>query len=307
MITLLKTVLSALLLLSLLVWTKYRFEHYLAPATSGIQGELNGPKPDILLIGSSHTRQGYDARTLESAIGKRAFIVAYDGVDLASMLPLVKTLLADPARHPALLVIEANGANFARAPEVEEPRFFFDAPPAMKRALIRDYLRTHHGLSAYVDAWTLTANRGSELILTWPLVHHAIDGLSYNGSYLNKDVSGIAPDVFHHLRIPMNGSEPNSDQLSALKAIVAVAAADGVKIVFADPPMPAPVEAQPQMAALQQQFKAFAASRNIDYLDGADAFPTDDPAMFSDSNHLSTAGRALYTSLFALAIKPHLR
>ena len=304
--TLLKTVLSALLLLSLLVWIKYRFEHHLAPTTSGIQGELRGQKNDILLIGSSHTRQGYDAALLEKNTGRHAFIVAYDGVDLASMLPLVKTLLADPARRPKLLVIEANGGNLGRGPEIEEPRFFFDAPPEMKRLLIRDYLRTHHGRSAYVDSWTLIANRGSELILAWPLVHGAIDSLSYNGSYLNKTAPGTAPEAFPGLRVPVAGSVPNRDQLAALQQMMTLVEADGVKMIFADPPMPAPVEAQPQIVALQGSFKAFAASAGIPYVDGAEGFPTMDPAMFTDSNHLSTAGRALYTSRFAEAIKPEL-
>lgn len=306
MTTLLKTVLSALLLLSLLVWVKYRFEHHLAPTTSGIQGALHGPKNDILLVGSSHTRQGYDAGAIEKATGKRVFIVAYDGVDLASMVPLVKTLLADAARRPELLVVEANGGNFGRGPELEEPRFFFDAPPAMKRVLIHDYLRTHHGRSAYVDAWTLVANRGSELILAWPLVHRAIDQISYHGSYLNKAVPGLAPEVFPQLRVPVAGSVPNGDQVAALQAIVSVAATDGVKMIFADPPMPAPVEAQPAIVSLQQQFKRISAVEKIAYIDGAVGFPTNDPALFTDSNHLSTAGRELYTSRFAQAIRGEL-
>ena len=304
--TLLKTILSALLMLSFLVWLKYRFEHHLAPTTSGIQGELRGPKSDILLVGSSHTRQGYDAAALEKATGKRVFVVAYDGVDLASMLPLLQTLLADPARRPQLLVVEANGSNLGRPPELEEPRFFFDAPPQMKHALIRNYLRTHQGRSAYVDAWTLIANRGSELILAWPLVHGTIDGLSYNGSYQNKYVPGIAPESFSRLRVPMADSGTNGDQVAALREIVSLAAADGVKMIFADPPMPAPVESQSQMIALRQQFKALAASEQIAYVDGAEGFPTGDAAMFADSNHLSTAGRALYTARSAQAIEHEL-
>ena len=70
--------------------------------------------------------------------------------------------------------------------------------------------------------------------------------------------------------------------------------------------MAAPVETEPQMVALQQQFKAFAAGAKVPYIDGADGFPTSDPAMFTDSNHLSTAGRALYTARFAQAIKTEL-
>jgi hypothetical protein len=307
MATLLKTVFASFLLLFLLVWAKFQFEHYCAPTTSGIQGELRQPHTDILLIGSSHTRQGYDAAALERATAKQAFIIAYDGLDPVNMVPLVKMLLQDPARRPTLLVVEVNAENLERAPEIEEPRLFFDAPPAMKRVLIRDYLLTHHGVHAYLDMWTLAANRGSELLLTWPLVHRTIDSLSYHGSYSGRKVSGMSAQDFSSLRIPIDGSNANPDQAAALRQIALIAAASHVQLLFADPPMPAPSEAQPEIVALQNQLRALAAAENVPFYEGADSFPTNDPALFHDSNHLSTAGRALYTQEFAQALLGGLR
>ena len=297
------TLISALLLLSVLVGLKVCFEHHLAPTTSGIHGELHGPKTDVLLLGSSHTRQGYDAGVLEAQTGKAVYVMGYDGLDPVSMIPLVKTLLADASRRPSLLVLEANSASLARKPDIQEPRLFFDAPPAMKLDLARTYLATHHGVDAWLDVWSLAANRGSELILTWPLVHGAIDRLSYHGSYVNKTAGGCPPEIFPSLRIPIAGSQPDPLQWRALEELFAVVAAYHVPVLLADPPMAAPVEAQPEVRALQDVVRALAARDGVAYYQGADDFPIHDPALFHDSNHLSTAGRKLYSEQFSAMLK----
>jgi len=300
--TLFSTVFSALLLLALLVSLKFRFEHHLAPATSGLQGELHHARLNIVLLGSSHTRQGYDAMEIERTTRKSAFVVGYDGLDFVSMLPLVNAMLADPARRPDMLVVEANRVLLTRQPGIEEPRVFFDAPPATKWALVRQYLRTHSGHQAYLDMWTLASNRGSELILSYPFVYHAIDSLSYNGSYIHKTMPGLPPEVLPTLRIPLNSSKVNIDEMNALQEIIKLARSSGVKLVLADPPMPASVEAQPEMVTLEQAFRSLADTAKVPLYEGADGFPVTDPALFSDSNHLSTAGRDLYTQRFTAAL-----
>jgi hypothetical protein len=299
MATLLKTVVVALVLLAGLTALKFEFEHHLAPSTSGLEGELHHARLNIVLLGSSHTRQGYDVAALEHLTGRTAFAVAYDGLDMASMLPLVEAILADPAKRPDLLVLEANSANFARGPELEEPRLFFDAPPSVKRALMRQYLRTHRDRQAYLDMWTLAANRGSELILAYPFVARAIDHLSYNGGYLGKNASGLPPAGFADQHIPVVRSDPNPDQLEAFLSILNLVKAAHVRLLLAEPPMPASVEAQPEIQSLQRQFRGLAAAQDIPFYEGGDGFPDNDPALFHDSNHLSTAGRELYTQRFS--------
>ena len=297
------TLAAALLLLTLLVGLKVCFEDRLAPTTSGIHGELRLPKVDVLLLGSSHTRQGYDAHLIEQQTGRTVFALGYDGLDPVNMLPILKILLADASRRPSLLVLEANSASLARRPDIEEPRLFFDAPPAMKLALARTYLESHHGLDAYLDVWTLAANRGSELILAWPLVHSAIDRLSYHGSYIHKVADGYPSELFAGLRIPIAGSTPDPLQLKALDQLFSLAAAYHVPLLLADPPMAAPVEAQPEVRTLQGTIRSLAVHDGIAYYQGADGFPITEPALFHDSNHLSTAGRTLYSERFAAMLK----
>jgi hypothetical protein len=152
---------------------------------------------------------------------------------------------------------------------------------------------------------TLGANRGNDLILTWPLVHGIIDGLSYHGGYVGKNMSGLSPRDFTGLRVQVAGDHPNPDQLAALQSIIELAKADHVAPLLVDTPMPAPIELQPDIRALQQRFHDLAVVSQIPYYRGDDGFPTDNPGFFHDSSHLSTAGRELYTQIFARQLKAH--
>jgi hypothetical protein len=290
-------------LLCLLVSTKVLLEDRCAPLTSGIHGALQQRDIQVFLLGSSHTRQGYDIRELERLTGSRDFAVAYDGLDLAGMVPLVQALLPEWQRRaphgPRLLVIEAYSADLARTPELQEPRLFFDAPPHTKLEIARDYLRAHpHRARTWMDLWVLAANRGTETILTYPFLHELMNGLSYHGGYQGKTVGGF-PDGFSRMRVPVTAKTANKDQTEALAAILAIAGQHGVTVLLVEPPMPGSVEAEPAIQVLQAEFRRLAAGQAVPFIQGADNFPTDDPSMFADSNHLSTAGREIYTEQFA--------
>ena len=73
----------------------------------------------------------------------------------------------------------------------------------------------------------------------------------------------------------------------------------GVPVVLVDTPTPAPVEAQPWVAAMQRVWQRVAAEEAVPYARGVAGFANDNPALFSDSSHLSTSCRELYTRLFA--------
>jgi hypothetical protein len=299
MVTLLKTGVAAVALCIALVAAKFRFEHLLSPADSGIEGALRMQHIDILLFGSSHTRQGYDARMLETATAKQVFVLAYDGLDPVAMLPLMKAMLSDPARRPGYIVIEANCVRLAHEPDIEDPRLFFESPPDVKRELLADYLKTHRGMQAYLDMFSLVANRGNDLILTWSLVHGTIDALSYHGGYVHKNMSGLSPEAFEALTVPLSEDQPNPQQLAALRELISLAKAEHSVVVLVDTPMPAPVAAEQSIQVLQRDLQELAAAEKIPYLKGAPGFPTAEPALFHDSAHLSSAGRELYTRLFA--------
>lgn len=307
---LLQIVAVSVALLFVLVSTKVLLEDRCAPLTSGIHGALQERDVQVFLLGSSHTRQGYDMAELEKLTGSKGFAVAYDGLDLAGMVPLVRALLdvweRQTPQGPRLLVVEAYSANLARVPELEEPRLFFDAPPRTKLEIARSYLREHpHQAGAWRDLWVLAANRGTEIILTYPFLHALMERLSYRGGYEGKTVAGF-PAGFSSMRVPVAGEAPNSYQVAALTAIVTMAKQHGVTVLLVEPPMPASVEAEPHIRALQEQFRRLAAEQGVTYTQGAEGFPTNDPALFADSNHLSTAGRELYTQRFAAVLNSFL-
>jgi hypothetical protein len=297
-------------LLCVLVSAKVLLEDRCAPLTSGIHGALQQRDVRVFLFGSSHTRQGYDIAELERLTGSRDFAVAYDGLDLAGMVPLVQVLLPEWERRvshgPRLLVLEAYSADLARTPELQEPRLFFDAPPRTKLEIARNYLREHpHQASAWWDLWVLAANRGTETIVTYPFLHALIDRLSYHGGYQDKTLAGF-PAGFSRMRIPVAKETANKDQTEALAAILAIARQHEVTVLLVEPPMPASVETEPAIRELQAEFRQLAADQAVPFIQGADNFPTNDPSMFADSNHLSTSGREIYTEQFARVLSPFL-
>ena len=60
--------------------------------------------------------------------------------------------------------------------------------------------------------------------------------------------------------------------------------------------MPAPVSASPRIQNLKKVFREMAATEGIPYINGDQGFPTDNPALFADDNHLSQQGSELFTT-----------
>lgn len=292
----LRIVWIAVLLFVVLVGLKLFLEDRFSLRNVGLQGELHLKHVDILLVGSSHTRQGYDMHLLEAKTGLTAYAIAYDGLDFYHMLPLLEAVLRDPAQRPRLCIIEAYTANLARPPEFDDPRLFFDAPFRMKMKLLASYAKTHPGPHGWEDLFVLVVNRGTDQIISYPLTRRMIDPYFYRGGYVRKTIPGVPRSEFSSYRIPMAGSQPNSLQLEALQKILALLVKDRVPMVLVDPPMPASVARQPEVVHLKNWFRQMAAEHSVMYNDGDEEFPIDDPAMFGDSNHLSTRGRELYTN-----------
>jgi hypothetical protein len=163
-----------------------------------------------------------------------------------------------------------------------------------------DYLRLHpNDINAYLDVFSLLANRNNETIVTWPLLHGVMDRLSYHGSYVGKNMPGLDPAAFARLSVPIEGDRPVDEQLHALHQIIAIARASKVPLALVDTPVPGPVAAQPLIGTLTLVWQRVAQAERVPYVSGAAGFPTGDSSLFSDSSHLSTAGRELYTQLFA--------
>lgn len=291
---------TAILIVTLASWIGLRFAlaHRFAPDQSGVHGLAVNAPVDIVFLGSSHTRQSYDARLLEERTGKKVFLVAYNGLDPVSMVPVLKSML-EGGSPPKVLVMEAYGALWARPHEVQDSRLFFDAGPQLKAMLLEQLLRPKT-LAAHRDAFELLVNRNNDAIIAYPLNRILLRNLSYHGAYGDKFVPGLSPERFAQLRIPLEGElHIHPEQRAALLEIVRLARERRVPVMFAESPLPGPVAARPNVHALKAEVAALAQAANVPYFDGEEDFPLTDPTLFADSNHLSTKGRALYTERVA--------
>jgi hypothetical protein len=287
---------GSVLLAVLLVAAKFTCEHRLAPLNSGIQGELAASPVDVVFVGSSHTRQSYDVRALEKGLHGSAFLVAYNGLDYQAMTVIVPALIANRKGPPKVLVIEGYCMSLVRRGGLEDSRMFFDAPPAMKVELMRQYLAAGATWQRYLDLFDLAVNRDNELLLMHPAYSRLTSWLSYRGGYMGKYVPGLRSFDGINLPIP-NGSA--SEQEAALISVIRAAQKQKVRVLCIESPMPGPAERQDSVIRLKSRLAQILREQNVPYLDGAGGFPIDEPKLFADSNHLSTEGRALFTEMAA--------
>jgi hypothetical protein len=296
---LLMVAMTSIVGLTTLIGLRFVGSQYFAPTQSGLHGLAVHAPVDVLFIGSSHTRQSYDARLLEEKTGKKVFLIGYNGMDPVSMVPVLKSIFAGRDK-PKLVIVEAYGAVFGRAHAVQDSRLFFEADPRLKRELLAEFSRPPRTLDKYLDAFALLANRNNEGIVAYPINRLLLPNLSYHGAYADKFVPGLNPEQFGKLRMPLEGEiGADPEQRAALRELVRVARAAQVPIVFAESPLPAPVAGLPVMRGLKTSLKAALAEEGVEYFDGEEGFPIDDPTLFADSNHLSTKGRAVFTERVA--------
>ena len=296
---------SVFAILFCLVALKFFTEDRLAPKDFGLGGVLSRPKLDLLLIGSSHTRKSYDMRQLEKMTGvTSSFQIGYNGTDLTTISQMLDYLVSKPDHCPRYLVVEAYSALLARKPDMEDPRYYSDAPPALKRSIIRSYLAGRGGYrSALLDVFDLVVNRGNDEIITYPFYSLIVKKSTYKGGRTDFYFPGLSPEEFRRLRADPAGNAPNPAQLAALYHILDLTKNHGIPVIFIDTPLPQPVSSEADIQSLKKYFGEILGARHIPYIDGDRGFPVGDPALFSDSNHLSSQGRKVFTSAISVQLK----
>jgi len=299
-----KLAISAFAILLCIVTLKFFTEHRLALKNCGLAGVLSQPRLDLVLFGSSHTRKSYDMRLLEKATGVTAsYQISYNGTDLIATSQMLEYLCANPEHCPRYIVIEAYSEKLTRTPTIEDPRYFFDAPPSLKRTIIRSYLSGHRYSSSLLDIFDLVVNRGNDEIVTYPFYSPIAERNSYKGGRTDFYFSGLSPEVFKKLELKLDTNVPDPVQLSAVYHIIDVARSHNVEVIFIDPPMPQPVSSEPDIQALKRYFSEILGARHCLYIDGDRGFPIDDPSLFSDNNHLSSKGREEFTRRISVVLK----
>jgi hypothetical protein len=297
--------LSIVLLLTGICGFRYYCSQYFGRADAGVQGAVNHAPTKVLFVGSSHTYLSYDIAAIERGTGDPAYAVAYNGMQLTAMAPVIEYLVSHPVTKPKIIVVETYSSNLAHVPSVSDSRLYFESPPALKNMLVGSYLREHPGLDGYTDTFDLVANRGNELLLTYWLTSHFVGRNTYHGSNRTSTASGVDPARFARFRAHLASEEPNEGQLAALRKIIETGQRWRVQLLFVESPMPKPVSQSVGIQKLKRVFETAAASRQIPYLDGDRVFPNDDPQYFKDDNHLSEAGRQRFTAIVTRFLLAH--
>ena len=237
-----KLALVSLIVLLTLVTLKLLTEHRLAPKNAGLQGALAQPRLDLLLIGSSHTRKSYDMRLLERETGiSSSFLISYDNADLSTMAQMLDTMAATLDRCPRHVVVEAYSAMLGRAPDLQDPLYFLDAPPSLKLRIIQSYFANHKSPGGVLDLFDLVVNRGNDEIVSYPVYIHALKMASYKGGRTDFYFPGMTAEAFRNLQARLNGTDPDPLQVAALNHILDLAARLHFQVLFVDTPMPRPV------------------------------------------------------------------
>jgi hypothetical protein len=292
-----KLLAAAFGILLCLVTLKFFTEHKFTSASYGFEAALAQPRLDLLLIGSSHTRKSYDMQMLEQATGIHSmFLVSYDGIDMTSISQMLDYMAARPGQCPRHVVVEAYGAVLGRRPDLQDPRYFAEAPPSMKLEILRSYVAGRSYTSAFLDAFDLIVNRGNDEIAAFPFYAWAERVDSYKGGRSGFNFAGLTPEQFRQLKASYNATTPNPDQVAALNHIMDLAASHHIALVFVDTPMPAQVSSNPVIASLRTDLRDMVTARGFPFIDGNQGFPDDDPSLFSDSNHMSSKGREEFTA-----------
>jgi hypothetical protein len=287
-----------------LVTLKVLTEHKFTSANSGFEAALAQPQLDLLLIGSSHTRKSYDMRLLEKTTGDHSiFLVNYDGTDLTAISQMLDYMASNPGTCPRHVVVEAYGVLLGRKPDLQDPRYFAEAPPSLKIEILRTYMAGRPFGSAFLDLFDLVVNRGNEEILAFPLYAWAQNVDSYKGGRIGSSFGGMTPEEFRQLKVDFYTASPNPDQVKALHHIMDLSARNHIALVFIDTPMPGPVSSDPTVRSLRKDFEDIVTTGGFPYMDGNQNFPVDAPSLFSDNNHLSSLGQEEFTARIAIPLK----
>ncbi|KAA9134084.1 hypothetical protein F3N42_00605 [Marinihelvus fidelis] len=290
---------AAAALFGLLMWAKFMFSHQAAPSSVGFEIPLNQP-PDVLFIGSSHTRDGYDIRAFEQATGRDAFMLAYNGLSYWLMLPVIEHLLEQPNK-PGLLVIENFLDSAHGEPRLFDKRLYAQAPPAVKRALLQQ-LRAE-GMS-FEQGYDLAVSGKNQDIVASPLVNPVLDRSFYRGGHVLSTRRQMNAARFRRIKVREPYGRVNPQHLAALEAILGLLEHHGVSTVFIETPMAGPIERDKAFIRAKRQLVDVIEDAGFCYIDGAAGFDVDAPSNFRDAGHLSGKGRALFTAQVAEMLFP---
>lgn len=290
---------AALILVAALVAVaavRFYFADRLPSRQFGLRGLEAMPHIDLIFIGSSRTRQGYDPALLKK-LGCEAYLLGYNGLSPAFMEPVVQSAARMLRGKSVLWVVEASSHAMLRPPVLQDTRLFLQLAPAGKRAMLR-ILSTSDPTFGFSAALSLLLRTDNEMLAAYPFVRPFLERASYRGGYTGKQMRALDAAAFARMRAPADlvvDAQPDPAQVQGLARTIQGLQAMNARAVFVEPPMPSPAtESSATQLGKRWLENRVKASGSI-YLDGGTLVDETVPANFSDTTHLSTEGRAQFT------------
>jgi hypothetical protein len=290
------------------VVAKFFASSYLAPRTSGLQGCVRLGRVDVLFVGSSMTRQGYDVASLERELGGSVYSLAYNGLTPRLMDEILAHLSREMEGRIGKVVVEVAPLLAAEDREgLSDVRLVFDAPYQLKARLLGKILGPVRNLETASAAYELIVTASNDAILSYPVSGRFVESLSYRGGYAGKVVPSMSRAEFFSISERAAGPaspRPEISQAQAYRDIATTLKRAGIPYTFVEIPLPRGRQDGPRYKAAKLTLKELLGSTGEWLVEiPQDDFDIDDHVNFADPVHLSSMGRQRFSALVAKMIR----
>jgi len=329
------SLLAALLVftsLTLPAWSRGEYPHPAGPAfdkftTRQYLHEAERIHPEVILLGDSILTKGVDLETFQAQVGVTAYKIDIPGSSSALWYLLVKSTITDLEPAPHVLVILFRDS-ILTAPTFRTTGPYFDlidrfaAPDdslVIERAYLPQLTPLQVTLQEYFPPYTygeiLRVKLDSGLRRLLPQAF-GCDGVCADDAMTNV-LGDMRPEVFAQsiLRAESVLYSPAELDFNArvdqsfLPEIVRLTQERGIQLVFVRAPtniFPKPADEPPALHAYLADLQAWLAARDIPLID-LSHIDGIGPEQFVDPHHMSLEGKAIFTPIFADAVKAYLK
>lgn len=301
-----KNILITFLIFLVLLLFKTFYSYKVAARTYGWGGLLlNQRKIDKFFIGSSHTRQSYNIKTIESDCHCNSYLFAYSGLG-PSLIYVVLDYMINNGIKPKEIIVEAYPFKLLFSPKMHDDRFFHFAPFEVKKKILSSLILNSEDSLKFSDYVNLFLTGRNETLALSLFTRKLVEGYSYKGSYQHKIMKGVDYKEFNSFidifRKHIPKKEIKVNILESYLKIGRLLTKNGIKFSFVDPPLPYAIRNSPVMRMTQNVLKSSLQKNGYSYVAPWDGLIdlTNDPSHFEDWNHLSSVGRDLFSKDFKL-------
>jgi len=291
-----KHLLLTIAIILIFITLKFVFFVFTAPTNYG--WNVTNNKIDILITGSSHARQSYDLYKIEKQCHCHAAIFSYPGLDPFSQYEALRYLINQKKITPRLVILEASPFAIFYSPHLSDQRFFHHAPAIFKWQYLQALKQFDPSFSIQ-KLFQLLVWGKSETFIFEIITNKIVYPDFYHGQYTNRNILGL--ENFDSLEVSdftkkLEG-KPNNDQINFYQKTASLLKENQISFLFIQTPLPGPIENHPLVKRARSILKNTLNDSAAELIGPwyEKTFLLNDSALYSDSNHVSTKGRELFT------------